>query len=92
MIEWTKKRLANKGKKIKVDSRLVAIFYSTGIFVQDDSLLSLVKKLKEMKNKHLLDEELDWRIKSRGTCIAKGDNNAKYFHNYVSFRKNKNTI
>lgn len=50
------------------------------------------KQLKETKNKLLLVEELDWRIKSRATWIAEGDSNTKYFHHFVAYRKQKNTI
>ena len=51
-----------------------------------------VKLLDERRNKLLLDEELDWHIKIRETWIPKGDNNTKYFHNFSSSHKIKNTI
>ena len=42
-----------------------------------DAKLFDVKELEATKNKLLLDEERDWRIKSRATWVAKGDNNKK---------------
>jgi hypothetical protein len=37
-------------------------------------------------------EEKEWRLKSRATWIAEGDENTKFFQNFSKHQKNINTI
>lgn len=66
--EWAKKRMDDRGNKIKeVENKLSNVFYSYGGLVHDDHLLFEVKRLKELENKLLLHDELEWSIKIRET-------------------------
>ena len=76
-----------------VEVHLASTFERSKGLVQDEVVLSKVKLLKKTKNKLILEEDLDWRIKSRATWIVEGDTNTKYFQNFASHRnKIKNTI
>lgn len=51
-----------------------------------------LKSMEEKKICLLLNEEAFWRLKSRDLWLIQGDCNSKFFHKYVSYRKNINTI
>jgi hypothetical protein len=53
--------------------------------------LTELRDLEENHSKWLKTEEQEWRTKSRALWI-KGDNNTKFFHQYVNFRRNLNSI
>jgi hypothetical protein len=57
-----------------------------------DDVLKEMKELEIQKNKLLLEEEMEWRMKSRVTWDSEGDKNTKFFHNFVAHYKHKNTI
>jgi hypothetical protein len=51
-----------------------------------------LKLLEAERDKILLAEEDLWRQRSRAIWIKSGDKNTKFFHNFASFRRNKNHI
>jgi len=56
---------------------------------------SQVKDLKDLEassHSWLEKEEQEWRLKSRVLWLEVGDNNTKYFHQFVNFRRDLNTI
>jgi hypothetical protein len=48
--------------------------------------------LEDKRASWLKTEEQEWRIKSRALWIKEGDNNTKFFHQFVNYRRNLNTI
>ena len=50
-----------------MEVHLASTFERSKGLVQDEVVLSKVKLLKKTKNKLILEEDLDWRIKSRAT-------------------------
>lgn len=77
---------------LEVESQLKSLLDLVGGFVKDVTMLDQVQRLEGTKNKLLLKEELDCRIKCRETYILEGYGKTKYFQNFSSHRKKKNTI
>jgi len=51
-----------------------------------------LRELEKKKFKLMQQEESLWRLKSRALWIQEGDKNTKFFHNYASARRAKNSI
>jgi hypothetical protein len=60
--------------------------------ITNDVLEQYGRQLEVDCNKLLLEEEERWRQKSRAIWIKSGDRNTKFFHNYASYRRNKNFL
>lgn len=58
----------------------------------DEKSFEALKKLEQKKEELLVQEEKEWRLKSRAIWLAHGDKNSKNFHNFASARRNMNTI
>jgi hypothetical protein len=54
--------------------------------------LTELRDLEDKCAKWLKTEEQEWCTKSRALWIKEGDNNTKFFHQFVNFRRNLNTI
>jgi hypothetical protein len=83
-IPWAKKKNAREELEIgEVEAQIVRISHSDG----DGYLLREEKedlKIMEMCRRRLLEEkEASWRMKSRTTWLAKGDENTKLFQDYA---------
>ena len=72
------------------DLRLIYEGNGGGLLSQDykDTLVHLEKS----RNSLLMDKEESWRLKSRATWLACGEDNTKNFHAYARGRKAANTI
>jgi hypothetical protein len=53
---------------------------------------SSLKSLLVLRQDLLAKEESKWRLKSRAIWLKEGDNNGKFYHKFVNFRKNLNSM
>lgn len=52
----------------------------------------IMKQLELKKEELLLQEEKEWRLKSRAIWISHGDKNTKFFHSFASARRRSKYI
>lgn len=58
----------------------------------DTTSFDLLKQLESQRDSIYLNEEKEWRLKSRALWVNYGDSNSKFFHSFASARRNNNTI
>lgn len=78
-------------KKNRILARLEGIQRKLG-YGRNLVFEELSKSLQEEPLDLLLQEELHWFQKSRGTWLKNGDRNTKYYHSKTASRRRRNTI
>eukprot|EP00253_Pinus_taeda_P002268 PITA_02268 len=92
-VEWASDRRKKQNEALnKIDDELRALEApKVDAYATQESKERIVT-LEKSREKILLDKEEEWRLKSRAIWLKAGDENTKFFHNYVKGRKNANTI
>jgi hypothetical protein len=76
----------------EIESQLQRIYEEEGGgYATPEAKISLIR-LEERRNKLLKDKEEMWRLKSRATWLASGDENTKFFQAFSKGRRCANTI
>ena len=90
---WSKEKIKrDKELLTKLEEDLECLYTQkiNGTFIGD--LDQQCRQLEADCNNLLLYEEEIWRQKSRATWIKCGDKSTKFFHRFVSYRRNKSFL
>eukprot|EP00253_Pinus_taeda_P008941 PITA_08941 len=92
-IEWAKERKKAQVEELShIDEKLRDSEDPEADGYLNQETKDKILKLENQRSKILLEQEEEWRQKSRAIWLKAGDENTKFFHNYAKGRKNANTI
>ncbi|XP_050259214.1 uncharacterized protein LOC126704240 [Quercus robur] len=86
---WSKEHFSNVKNQIKMKKEEL---WKAEELAANEVSYDLVVSLKRELNFLLEKESQMWRQRARTQCVAKGDNNTKYFHVVATQRKRRNFI